>query len=222
MNPSSVPIEPMMRSRTAVDSRAILSPPARPSPVTKTFELTVVMPVYNEQDALAPCVQSWVEVLERAGMSYELLVLDDGSTDPQRRGTGRPRPARARSRDFQGERGPRAHDPRRLPGRSPHLRMGVPGGLRRRDPGGSIHRAVEQPGQQRRRVRRADRQATRRRPQAHLQDGVAHHEDALRHGDPRRQRAVPSDPQRHPGADRRKDPSGHLCTQHRHKRCHRA
>jgi glycosyltransferase involved in cell wall biosynthesis len=43
--------------------------------------LTVVMPVYNEQDSLAPCVESWVEVLNGLGIDHEILVIDDGSRD---------------------------------------------------------------------------------------------------------------------------------------------
>ncbi len=44
-------------------------------------ELTVVMPVYNEQEALPPAVASWIATLDRVGIDYRLLLIDDGSTD---------------------------------------------------------------------------------------------------------------------------------------------
>lgn len=50
-------------------------------PVEPRRELVVVMPVYNEQDSLGPCVESWLDELDRLGIDHELLVLNDGSTD---------------------------------------------------------------------------------------------------------------------------------------------
>jgi len=49
-----------------------------PAPV---HELIVVMPVYNEEASLAACVLSWREVLDGLGLDYEVVVLDDGSSD---------------------------------------------------------------------------------------------------------------------------------------------
>jgi glycosyltransferase involved in cell wall biosynthesis len=48
---------------------------------TDLLELVVVMPVYNEEASLPACLRSWVEVLERTGIDYELLVINDGSKD---------------------------------------------------------------------------------------------------------------------------------------------
>jgi dolichol-phosphate mannosyltransferase len=45
------------------------------------FELSVVMPVYNEADAVGPVVSAWAEELDRLKIRYELLVYDDGSRD---------------------------------------------------------------------------------------------------------------------------------------------
>jgi dolichol-phosphate mannosyltransferase len=47
-------------------------------------ELTVVMPVYNEQDAIGPVLADWAGQLGDLGIDYEIRVYDDGSTD----GTG--------------------------------------------------------------------------------------------------------------------------------------
>ncbi len=44
-------------------------------------ELALVMPVYNEQEIIAEVVQSWREELDRLGISFQMIVLNDGSTD---------------------------------------------------------------------------------------------------------------------------------------------
>lgn len=46
-----------------------------------TPELTVVMPAYNEEEAIAGVVNEWVERLDRMGIDYRLDVRDDGSRD---------------------------------------------------------------------------------------------------------------------------------------------
>jgi glycosyltransferase involved in cell wall biosynthesis len=53
--------------------------PSRASPA-----LTVVIPAYNEQANVEPCYRELAQVLEHHGQSFEILFVDDGSTD----GTG--------------------------------------------------------------------------------------------------------------------------------------
>lgn len=43
--------------------------------------VTVIIPAYNEERAVGGVVRKVMEVLQRAGVSYELLVVDDGSMD---------------------------------------------------------------------------------------------------------------------------------------------
>lgn len=43
--------------------------------------LTVVIPAYNEQANVAPCYRELVGVLEGLGQPFEILFVDDGSTD---------------------------------------------------------------------------------------------------------------------------------------------
>jgi dolichol-phosphate mannosyltransferase len=45
------------------------------------LQLSVVMPVHNEAHAIGTVLSEWTEVLDGIGMSYELLVYDDGSSD---------------------------------------------------------------------------------------------------------------------------------------------
>jgi glycosyltransferase involved in cell wall biosynthesis len=45
------------------------------------MELSVVVPLYNERDNLAPLHDELARVLGAAGGSYEMLFIDDGSTD---------------------------------------------------------------------------------------------------------------------------------------------
>ena len=44
-------------------------------------ELTVVIPVYNEEDAIAGVLGEWLAELERIGVDCRLSVYDDGSRD---------------------------------------------------------------------------------------------------------------------------------------------
>jgi len=45
------------------------------------MELSVVIPVYNEENNIEPLYRGLKEVLESIGLSYEIVVVDDGSTD---------------------------------------------------------------------------------------------------------------------------------------------
>lgn len=48
---------------------------------TDTPELSAVIPVFNESENLAPLVARLVPVLERAAASFEIVFVDDGSSD---------------------------------------------------------------------------------------------------------------------------------------------
>jgi dolichol-phosphate mannosyltransferase len=47
----------------------------------KMNHLWVVMPVYNEEEAIERVVQEWVPALESSGIAYTLCILNDGSKD---------------------------------------------------------------------------------------------------------------------------------------------
>ena len=49
--------------------------------MTDTVELTIVMPCLNEADTLAACIRKAYRGLERAGVTGEVIVADNGSTD---------------------------------------------------------------------------------------------------------------------------------------------
>ena len=53
-----------------------MPPPVRPSP-----EISVVVPVFREADNVAPLCARLIPVLERVASSFEILFVDDGSTD---------------------------------------------------------------------------------------------------------------------------------------------
>lgn len=44
-------------------------------------QLTVVMPVYNEEASLLACASSWLSVLTELGIDHRVVILDDGSSD---------------------------------------------------------------------------------------------------------------------------------------------
>lgn len=46
-----------------------------------TDELSVVLPAYNEQESLPGVVQDAVAACQELGINYEVVVIDDGSTD---------------------------------------------------------------------------------------------------------------------------------------------
>jgi dolichol-phosphate mannosyltransferase len=49
-----------------------------------TLELSVVMPVYNEEAAIEGVIREWSDELHRLGIQFELLLYDDGSRDGTR------------------------------------------------------------------------------------------------------------------------------------------
>jgi glycosyltransferase involved in cell wall biosynthesis len=51
------------------------------NPRTVQPDLSIVIPVYNEAPNLEPLCHEFTEALERFGRSYELILVDDGSTD---------------------------------------------------------------------------------------------------------------------------------------------
>jgi dolichol-phosphate mannosyltransferase len=52
--------------------------------LTAPPELSVVMPVYNEEAAIEGVAREWTTELDRLGIQYELLLYDDGSRDGTR------------------------------------------------------------------------------------------------------------------------------------------
>ena len=45
------------------------------------MKLSVVIPAHNEASSIAECVTSTTAALTGAGIDYEILVIDDASTD---------------------------------------------------------------------------------------------------------------------------------------------
>ena len=54
---------------------------AQAPPETGVLDVSVVLPCYNERDHVELEVKRIRAALEAAGMSYELICVDDGSTD---------------------------------------------------------------------------------------------------------------------------------------------
>lgn len=46
--------------------------------------LSVIMPVYNEEDVISESIKKMLQVLNSSRVNYELIVVDDGSTDHSR------------------------------------------------------------------------------------------------------------------------------------------
>ena len=52
---------------------------------SEPIEISVVVPVYNEEGNLPLLIPKLVEVLKGLGRSYEMIFVDDGSSDGSRR-----------------------------------------------------------------------------------------------------------------------------------------
>src|SRR5438445_9714258 len=48
------------------------------------IELSVVIPLYNEEENVRPLVEEVSAQLEKLGRAYEIVMVDDGSTDGTR------------------------------------------------------------------------------------------------------------------------------------------
>src|SRR5438128_1143002 len=48
---------------------------------TPAVDLSVVIPVFNEQDSLTPLHERLTKVLHELGKPYEVIYVDDGSVD---------------------------------------------------------------------------------------------------------------------------------------------
>ncbi|MBK5222931.1 MAG: glycosyltransferase family 2 protein [Acidimicrobiia bacterium] len=56
----------------------------QPATVPATRGVSVLLPAYNEADNLVEIVPETAAILEAAGLDYEIVVVDDGSTDGTR------------------------------------------------------------------------------------------------------------------------------------------
>src|SRR5437870_5442144 len=71
----------MQRSAVADDPRVGAHDSWFVAILLPVLELSVVMPVYNEEAGIVDVVSKWTEILNRLGVQYELLLYDDGSRD---------------------------------------------------------------------------------------------------------------------------------------------
>jgi glycosyltransferase involved in cell wall biosynthesis len=46
-----------------------------------SIELSIILPAYNEESAVAGAVETYLRALAECGASFEIVVIDDGSTD---------------------------------------------------------------------------------------------------------------------------------------------
>ena len=76
MNPLDVAM-PTEEHRTAPDKQ----PAASPDEVRGRLALSVVVPFYNEEGNVLAMLERLVAELERLGKPYEVIAIDDGSTD---------------------------------------------------------------------------------------------------------------------------------------------
>ena len=75
--------EPSARTPASAKGRALAESRARrgEAPTAEVVAVTVLLPAFNEAGAIAGCLRDLRRVLEQTGDTYEILVIDDGSTD---------------------------------------------------------------------------------------------------------------------------------------------
>lgn len=62
-----------------------MSGPAKPVSSADGVEISIVMPCLNEADTLAVCIEKALAAIEEHGISAEIIVADNGSTDGSQR-----------------------------------------------------------------------------------------------------------------------------------------
>jgi glycosyltransferase involved in cell wall biosynthesis len=45
------------------------------------MDVSVIIPVFNEEKFIEQCYESWISCLKMSGLSYEIIIIDNGSTD---------------------------------------------------------------------------------------------------------------------------------------------
>jgi glycosyltransferase involved in cell wall biosynthesis len=56
-------------------------PPQPKIPLLQTLQVSVVVPVYNEVESVPHLLEAIAQVLRTEGLAYEIVAVDDGSTD---------------------------------------------------------------------------------------------------------------------------------------------
>lgn len=67
----------MVKAEPRTPRERTIAKPAEP----RVVDLSVVMPVYNEEDALPEVLQEAVSALQGSPFTYEIVLVDDASTD---------------------------------------------------------------------------------------------------------------------------------------------
>src|ERR1700758_4540816 len=47
----------------------------------RELQLSIVIPIYNEQESLSPLLERLLRAVKKSGLRYEIIAVDDGSLD---------------------------------------------------------------------------------------------------------------------------------------------
>lgn len=79
---SSTQYPPTISYRTGETILANAAPVSVSAPATENvIDLSIIIPVCNEEDTIQPLYDQTIDALSKIGCTYELLFIDDGSTD---------------------------------------------------------------------------------------------------------------------------------------------
>jgi glycosyltransferase involved in cell wall biosynthesis len=72
---------PSERFPERIPERAQERPPHRQVPDRRRVRISVIIPAFNEEDNIKPLLDQFHEVISRVGNDWEIILVDDGSTD---------------------------------------------------------------------------------------------------------------------------------------------
>ncbi len=75
---------PILRDPVSTQGHGHAGPDSAAIIITPTLDLTVVAPAHNEADNIEPLVREIDKALSATNIRYEILIVDDGSTDDTR------------------------------------------------------------------------------------------------------------------------------------------
>jgi len=72
---------PHERPRERTHDRPREKPPNRSISDRRKIRVSVIIPAFNEEDNIKPLLEQFHEIISRAGNDWEVILVDDGSTD---------------------------------------------------------------------------------------------------------------------------------------------
>ena len=50
-------------------------------PISETFDVSIILPAYNEEKSLEYCINETIKTANFENISYEIIIVENGSID---------------------------------------------------------------------------------------------------------------------------------------------